>query len=120
MADSSATSASRMRDSAAEKFSRATRRFAIAVLSRLSIEPREPRRLATVAIAEEIAPRADCAASAVDTDTLLKPMPLDEPSTVLKEMRLSLDPSRRWRFAALRLADGFSAYADPRRHGDPA
>src|SRR5262245_6580019 len=87
-----------MRDSAAEKFSRATRRFAIAVLSRLSIEPSEPRRLATVAIAEEIAPRADCAASAVDTDTFERPMPLAEPSTVVKEMRLSLEPSRPiWR-----------------------
>ena len=35
-----------------------------------------------------------CADSAVVTATVLRPMPLEEPSTVLKEMRLFEEPSR--------------------------
>ena len=74
-----------MRDSAAWKFSRATRKLEIAVLSRLSTEPSVPRRCTTVLMALTSVPRADWAAAEVDTATLLSPMPLEVAFTVLNE-----------------------------------
>src|SRR5579883_1352501 len=67
---SAATSASRMRPSASWKFSWATWRFEIAVRSRLSTAPIEPRVCATWAMPEVRKASADCAAACVETAML--------------------------------------------------
>src|SRR5436305_1902405 len=93
---SAATSASRMRLSAAAKFSFATRSPAMAVTSRLSKAPRVPRVFATFAIAEVSTPSADWAAPCVEAAMAVWParMPESEPSTELKLIWELLLPSR--------------------------
>src|SRR5579884_33062 len=92
---SAATSASRMRPSASWKFCCATWRFEIAVRSRLSTAPIEPRVCATCAMPEARLTSADCAAACVETaiwEAVTPRMPETDPSTLVKLI---------WEFAVL-------------------